>query len=112
MSEKTIWHGFTLGGRATGYEVVKRARKPYKCEGAAVDSGAVKAETKLSPATGNIVHEGWVDSCESMIESGSLYVASDYVGELARDFGEGYRYTFRTCLACAKHFSVVELAAK
>ena len=58
------------------------------------------------------MHEGWANSCESVIQPGNLYVASDYEGVLARDFGEANRYTFRTCLACAKHFSVVELAAK
>jgi hypothetical protein len=112
MTVKPTWHGYTLGSRSTGYEVVKRARKSYECEGAATDSGAVDEGTTLSPATGSIVHEGWANSCESVIKPGNLYVASKYEGELARDFGEANRYTFRTCLACAKHFSVVELAAK
>ena len=112
MTVEPTWHGYTLGSRSTGYEVVKRARKPYECEGAAVDSGAVGEGTTLSPATGSVVHEGWSNSCESVIKPGNLYVASEYEGELARDFGEANRYTFRTCLACAKHFSVVGLAAK
>lgn len=111
MTRQQNWHGYTLGSRSTGYEVVKRARKQYKCEGAAIDSGAVDEETTLSPATGSIVYEGWSDSCELVIKYGSLYVASEYEGELARDFGEVNQYTFRTCLACAKYFSVVELVA-
>ena len=110
MTRQHNWHGYTLGSRSTGYEVVKRARKPYECEGAAIDSGAVEVGATLSPATGSVVYEGWSNSCESVIKPGNLYVASEYEGELARDFGEANRYTFRTCLACAKHFSVIELA--
>ena len=110
MTRQHNWHGYTLGSRSTGYEFVKRARKPYECEGAAIDSGAVEVGATLSPATGSVVYEGWSNSCESVIKPGNLYVASEYDGELARDFGEANRYTFRTCLACAKHFSVIELA--
>ena len=112
MTRQQNWHGYTLGSRSTGYEVVKRARKQYECEGAAIDSGAVGEGSTLSPATGSIVNEGWSEACESVIKPGSLYVASEYEGELARDFGEVNRYTFRTCIACAKHFSVIELVAK
>ena len=112
MTIQQNWHGYTRGSRSTGHEIVRRARKPYKCEGAAIDADSVDAGVALSPGTGSVVNVGWSESCQAVIPIGSLYVASDYAGELARDFVEGYRYTFRTCLTCALHFDVIELVAK
>ena len=107
MEPKSIGHGFKLGSRATGYEVVRRAQKTYECEGAAIDAEAIDDGVGLSPATGSIVHEGWAESCEVSIKSGCLYVAQEYTGEMARDFGDFNQYTFRTCLTCATHFKVI-----
>ena len=107
MEPKSIGDGFKLGPRATGYEVVRRAQKTYKCEGAAIDADAVDDGIELSPGTGSIVHEGWAESCEVSIKSGCLFVAQEYTGEMARDFGDFNQYTFRTCLTCATHFKVI-----
>jgi len=112
MTVQHLWHGYSRGSRSTGHEIVRRARKPYECEGASIDADSVDATVALSPGTGTIVNVGWSELCQSVIPIGSLYVASDYAGELARDFVEGYRYTFRTCLACALHFDVVKLAVR
>ena len=102
-----IGHGYVLGQRATAYEEIRRARKRHECEGCSVDADAVGPGVMLSPGTGSIVFEGWSDDCTKFIEPGQLYVAQDYVGEHAQDLGAAYRYTFRTCLACAIHFGTV-----
>ena len=107
MEPKSIGHGFKPGPRATGYEVVRRAQNTYKCEDAAIDADAVDNGVGLSPGSGSIVHEGWSESCEVSIKSGCLYVAQEYTGEMARDFGDFNQYTFRTCLTCATHFKVI-----
>jgi hypothetical protein len=107
LSTQSIGHGFKLGPLATGYEVVRIAQNFYECEGAAIDADAVDDGIELSPGTGSIVLEGWSESCEVSIKSGCLYVAQEYTGEMARDFGDFNQYTFRTCLTCATHFKVI-----
>ena len=93
-----VGYNFVLGPRGTGYETVRKARKTYECEGVAVDADAVADGVQLSPGTGSIALEGQSDKCSNVIKSGDLYVAPDYTGEHAQDFGAAFRYTFRTCL--------------
>lgn len=106
----SIGYNFVLGPRGTGYEAVRKARKTYECEGVAVDADAVDDGVQLSPGTGSIVMEGQSDRCSDVIKPGDLYVAQDYRGEHAQDFGAAYRYTFRTCLPCSLSSRTVQHA--
>lgn len=109
MRRIPIGHGYVLAPRCTGYESVRKARKSYECEGALIDADSVADGVGLSPGTGSIVGEGRSDSCAQTISSGDLYVALEFEGEHAQDLGADYRYTFRTCLACALSFDTVRL---
>lgn len=103
----SIGNGYIQGPRATGYEVVRRARKNYVCEGAMIDVDTASEGVEISPATGGAIFDGYSENCESEIASGALYVASDYVGDNAKELFDKYRYTFRTCLACATHYKII-----
>lgn len=102
-----IGYGFVLGPRCTGHEAVRKARKLHSCEGALIDSDAVADGDELSPGTGMVVFEGQGALCIRTIAAGDFYVAIELTGEDAQDFGASYRYTYRTCLACAMEFDTV-----
>ena len=108
----SIGNGYIKGTRATGYEVVRKARKIYVCEGAMIDADTASEEVEISPATGGEIFEGHSENCESEIASGALYVASNYVGGNAMELFDKYRYTFRTCLACATHYKIIDTNKK
>jgi hypothetical protein len=108
LTNDSIGNGYIKGFRATGYEVVRKARKNYVCEGAMIDVDTASEGFEISPATGGAVFEGYSENCESEIASGALYVASNYVGDNAMELFDKYRYTFRTCLACATHYKVID----
>ena len=108
MINESIGYGYTQGPRGTGYEIVRKARKPYMCEGAMIDADTASDGVEISPATGGEIFEGHSENCESEIASGALYVASNYVGGNAMELFDKYRYTFRTCLACATHYKIID----
>jgi hypothetical protein len=106
----SIGHGYELGWRATSYESVRKARKKYACEACVIESDTGGADNQASPGTGSIMFIGQADDCTTDMHPGDLYVALDFVGEHAEDFGGTFRYTFRTCLPCALHFQTVVLS--
>jgi len=108
LKNESIGNGYIKGPRATGYEVVRKARKIYVCEGAMIDVDTASEGVEISPATGGAILEGYSENCESEIASGALYIASNYVGDNAMELFNKYRYTFRTCLACATHYKIVD----
>ncbi len=103
----TAGHGYCLGPRAFGIEVVRRARKEFECEGPLVDSDFANIEN-VSPATGAVVSEGRSADCSRRIRIGDLYVAADHSGEYVVELKGPYRYTWRTCLACASGSDIIE----
>lgn len=107
MTNESIGNGYIKGHRGTGYEIVRKAQKTYMCEGAMTDVDTASDEVEISPMTGFAIYEGFAENCENEIVSGKLYVASDYVGDIAIENFDKYRYTFRTCLTCATFFNIV-----
>ena len=94
-----IGHGYVLGWRATGHEIVRKSRNEYECEFCLIDSDTCGEE--ISPATGNMVRYERSEACSSFIRPGELYVALELEGDDAQEFGAAFRYTMRTCMSCA-----------